>query len=78
MTSEVLKNIFVPFYTTKATGQGTGLGLSISHRIVNDHGGRLSATSDGPASSAGARINIMISGPGRFAVGGRGPSASRQ
>ncbi len=58
MTSEVLKNIFVPFYTTKATGHGTGLGLSISHRIVNDHGGRLCATSDGPGQGSTFRLSL--------------------
>jgi two-component system, NtrC family, sensor kinase len=58
MTSEVLKNIFVPFYTTKAIGQGTGLGLSISHRIVNDHSGRLSATSDGPGQGSTFRLSL--------------------
>ncbi|EXX91441.1 histidine kinase [Paenibacillus darwinianus] len=38
-----LPNIFMPFYTTKESG--TGLGLSICHRIVQDHGGRLTVAS---------------------------------
>ena len=56
MTPEVLRNIFVPFYTTKPSGQGTGLGLPISHRIVTDHDGRLSASSDGPGHGSTFRL----------------------
>ena len=39
------ENVFDPFFTTKLPEKGTGLGLSISHRIVQDHGGRLSVES---------------------------------
>lgn len=39
---EVLSSkVFMPFFTTKPTGQGTGLGLSISFDIVKAHGGTL-------------------------------------
>lgn len=41
---EHLPNIFRPFYTTK--GNGTGLGLSIARRTVEDHHGRIEATSE--------------------------------
>ena len=36
---EVLKNLFVPFKTTKKTG--TGLGLAQAHKIITMHGGEI-------------------------------------
>lgn len=49
MSPETLERIFEPFFTEKrADGRrGTGLGLSITHAIVQDHGGEISASSDG-------------------------------
>jgi len=34
-----IKNIFLPFFTTKDVGEGTGLGLSVAHGIISSHGG---------------------------------------
>ncbi len=39
-----LQHIFEPFYTTKKGG--SGLGLSIVHRVIEDHGGRISVESE--------------------------------
>jgi two-component system NtrC family sensor kinase len=41
MSQEVLKQIFLPFFTTKDVGEGTGLGLSVVHGIVSSHGGSI-------------------------------------
>ena len=38
---KILNKIFLPFFTTKLTGQGTGLGLSLAYDIIKTHGGEL-------------------------------------
>ncbi len=42
ISSEHLKRLSEPFFTTKRKNGGTGLGLSVSARIIKDHGGSLS------------------------------------
>lgn len=45
MSTEIMNQVFDPFYTTKEVGKGTGLGLSISYGIVEKHGGRIDVES---------------------------------
>src|SRR3989449_7717961 len=47
--------IFNPFYTTRDSG--TGLGLALAHKIVQDHGGRISFTS---APRRGTTFTIVL------------------
>lgn len=39
MSEQVIKQIFVPFFTTKPVGQGTGMGMAVSYGIITNHGG---------------------------------------
>ena len=55
---EKLKNIFDPFYTSKAEGQGTGLGLSIVKNLLHKINAKISVTS-----KLGAGTSFIISIP---------------
>ena len=45
ISEDTLQKVFDPFFTTKDPGKGTGLGLSVSQKIIQDHGGSLTASS---------------------------------
>jgi len=55
LPTDVLDRIFEPFVSTKETG--TGLGLSICHRIVDAHGGRITAEN---SPQGGAMFSIYL------------------
>jgi signal transduction histidine kinase len=60
MTSEVMQHLFEPFFTRRRDGQGTGLGLSITYRIVQDHGGDIVPSSDGPGRGSQFRVTLPL------------------
>jgi signal transduction histidine kinase len=60
MPTDVLDNIFEPFYTRSRTGKGTGLGLFISHHIVAQHGGEIRATSPGPGQGSTFTVRVPL------------------
>jgi hypothetical protein len=55
--SQLLKDIFTPFVSTKR--RGTGLGLSVSRRIVEDHGGWITADST-PGEGTTFRVGLPL------------------
>ena len=59
-----LQQMFVPFFTTKATVEkGTGLGLYIIQRIIEQHGGTIGANSDyGHGTLFTIQLPVMESG----------------
>jgi len=57
MSEEVLKEIFIPFFTTKDVNEGTGLGLPVVHGIVTSHGGVIRVDS---APGRGARFDVDL------------------
>ena len=60
MTEEVRKHLFEPFFTRRRSGQGTGLGLSITYRIVEEHQGRIEASSDGAGRGSRFKVSLPI------------------
>jgi len=58
--ADVLPHIGEPFFTTKQDFGGLGLGLSISSRIVKEHGGTLTFTSE---QGRGTKAEIVLPVP---------------
>jgi hypothetical protein len=55
LSDEIRERLFLPYYSTKR--RGTGLGLSIAAKIVQEHGGSISAEANSPK---GARFLVRL------------------
>ena len=55
ITDNDLQKIFIPFFTTKASGHGVGLPLA--HRIITQHGGTLTAAN---SANGGASFTLRL------------------
>ena len=53
--SEIMDQVFVPFFTTKTTG--SGIGLSLCKQIMNLHGGKIQIDSPGPG---GTTVSLLF------------------
>jgi PAS domain S-box-containing protein len=54
MDAETVRQLFNPFFTTKA--KGTGLGLALTHKIVEEHGGAITVDS----SPSGGTVFVLL------------------
>jgi signal transduction histidine kinase len=65
LSDEIRERLFLPYYSTKR--RGTGLGLSIAAKIVQEHGGSISAEANSPK---GARflLRLPLMAPGAQAA----------
>ena len=57
--AESMQRMFEPFFTTKGDG-GNGLGLSLCKRIVEDHGGKITARSTARPGRSGSVFKVVL------------------
>ena len=62
MSDDVIKKLFMPFFTTKDVGEGVGLGLAVVHGIVTGHRGSIEVHSEVGKGSR-FEVNLPITGP---------------
>ena len=73
--AQALKRITDPFFTTRREKGGTGLGLAICERIVSDHGGRLTFSSESGSGTV-VRVTFAVEVDAK-GVDGRGAEGDR-
>lgn len=63
MTQEIKQHLFEPFFTRRRDGQGTGLGLSITYQIIQEHGGDIEPSSEGPGKGSTFVVRLPLLKP---------------
>ena len=57
MSESIIKQIFIPFYTTKDVDEGTGLGLSVVDGIIKSHSGSITVSSN---ADEGSKFTVTL------------------
>jgi len=73
ISSHDIKNIFDPYFTTKARGEGTGLGLSVAHGIIQEMGGYIQVYSE---ISKGTTFIVFLPKMEKFVMGPKNEKSS--
>ncbi len=60
---EYLENVFGLFNKLDPKSEGTGLGLALARRIVEQHGGRIRAESEGPGKGSAFVVELPLAPP---------------
>jgi len=68
LSAEAARHLYEPFFTTKRTG--TGLGLAIAHKVIEAHGGHLTAQA---GAQGGTLFRIVLPREVENLLGERGP-----